>query len=143
VETGLTRIAAVFALAIACSGKRTTPVPPGSGSAEPGSAVVVDAAPVTTGPPVAIGDRAAADANVGKVVEVRGTAKNAKLAAVVMAGDLVVYCLGVDSWPTKLTNGEVTARGKLEHTDEFAADLGTAGTAGKVYVLRACAYEPH
>ncbi len=141
-EAGLTRLVVGLVFAAACSGKRTEPVAPGSGSG-PGSAVVVDAAPVETGPPVAVGNRAELEAAVGKMVEVRGTAKNAKLSAVVIVGELPVYCLGVDSWPTKLANGQVKARGKLEHTDEFAGDAGTAGTGGKVYVLRACAYEPH
>ena len=127
------RLIALLVVA-ACTGKGSTaPTNSASGSGS-GSAERPVAA-------VAVTDRATATPNLGKMVEVHGTAKNAKLAAVVIAKDLVVYCLGTDSWPAKLANTEVVARGTLEQTDEFSTDDdASAGTKGKVYVLRACAY---
>ncbi len=123
-----------FAIVAACSS--------GGGQA-PGPA---NAPPVAPEPArvTIVSDVATASANLGKRVEVHGTARNAKIAAAVTAGDLVVYCLGIDGWPTKVANTAVVARGTLEHTDEFAAGDSdgeiTAGTSGAVYVLRACEY---
>ena len=98
-------------------------------------------------PPVVVIDSAGALANLGKQVTVEGIARNAKIAAAVVAADLVVYCLGHASWPGGLSGKPVIAHGTLERTDEFAAKRGpggeiSAGTDGPVWVLRNCRYEP-
>jgi hypothetical protein len=72
-----------------------------------------------------------------------GKAGNAKLGAVVMLTDRVpVYCTPLESWPSDVNGKAVTAHGTLEHTDEFAAEGGGAGTSGAVWVLRDCKYDP-
>lgn len=119
---------AVLVVALACGG---APAPRRAGVAEP---------------VIAVADRAAAHAAIGRQVEVRGTAAVTKLAPSVMAGDLVVYCLGLDEWPDAVAGKPVIARGRLELTGEFEARSGlggehSAGTEGPVYVLRACRYE--
>lgn len=88
------------------------------------------------------------EASIGKTIVVRGNAGNAKISAAVVLGKLVVYCLGVDSWPNDVAGKTVDARGKLEKTSEFTApppgpdDVVAAGTSGDVYVLRDCTYTP-
>jgi hypothetical protein len=124
-------IAALFV--IACSSKHNDPVSPGSGT------------PAPKPPPVVI-DSASANAEAGKAVAVKGTARDAKIAAAVLAGDLVVYCVGLDSWPNEVSGKPVTAHGTLEQTTEFAAKPGpngeiSAGTEGAVWVLRNCQYD--
>lgn len=144
-------LALAAATTIACTGSgRTAGSATGSSEAPPagssaGSAAAPVAVAVAAATPVVVQDRAGADAQLGKPAVVRGTAKNAKLAAAIVAGDLVVYCLGVASWPSSVANRAITARGTLEHTSEFSAPAGdeaSAGTSGPVYVLRTCAYEP-
>lgn len=132
-------VALITAALAACTGStRTGATPPPTGSAPaPGSAAIVPATPSI------ITEGRAAEEHLGERVEVRGTAKNAKISAVVVAGDLIVYCLGVDSWPSAIANSQVAAHGTLEQTSEFAApqDGESAGTAGAVYVLRSCEYQ--
>lgn len=132
-----------FAIALfvitACSSGGKTPVTPagGSGSAA-GSAA--EAAPPTE---AEVSDAATAAANAGKPAAVKGKAGNAKLGAVVMMTDRVpVYCTPLESWPSEVNGKTVTAHGKLEQTDEFAAGPGAAGTTGAVWVLRDCKYDP-
>lgn len=91
-------------------------------------------------------DGAGAKAQAGKPVAVKGTARDAKLAAAVVASDLIVYCLGLDSWPKDVSGKPITAHGKLEETDEFTAKPSptgviSAGTDGPVWVLRNCEYD--
>jgi hypothetical protein len=90
---------------------------------------------------VAIDNAAAAKQAVGKRVRIEGMARNAKLAAVVVHGDLIVYCLDHDSWPADLDGKKVAAQGTLEYTGEFQAKTSPSGevsqgTGGKVFVLR-------
>jgi hypothetical protein len=90
-------------------------------------------------------DLASAKAALGKQVTVQGTAKSAKLGPVVVAADLVVYCLGIAEWPGAVSDKSVTAHGLLQQTDEFAAQQDahgavSAGTSGSVFVLRECGY---
>jgi hypothetical protein len=124
----------VIAIAIAaCSSKHgTTTVAQGSQGSS------TDATPVLV-------DGARAGELVGKAVTVRGTARDAKISAVVVAGDFMVYCLGTESWPAELGGKQVDASGTLERTDEFTAKPGpngeiSAGTDGPVWVLRGCRY---
>jgi hypothetical protein len=128
---------AVAVAVTACSSK-----PRASHGSTAGSRGAGSAAPSDPPPPV-VTDLDGAAAHTGKAVVVQGTAKNAKLAAAIVSSGLVVYCLGVDGWPTDLANQPVHARGKLEQTTELATPDGgeRAGTAGAVWVLRDCRYE--
>ena len=131
----MTRLAVSFALLAACSSSKPSEptTPNGSGSATP----TANAAPAV------VTDDTGAKANAGAVVDVKGTARDAKLGAVVVASSLVVYCLGVEHWPDDVFGKPVTAHGKLEQTTEFAAqDETSAGTTGPVWVLRDCKYGP-
>lgn len=140
----VTALLLAFALGVAC-GKSAPPVatPPAT---EDAGAVAERPAP----PPEATGPRAvsnvadAADA-VGQRVRVEGTARNAKLSAVVAVGDLIVYCLDLPEWPDERANQPVVVQGMLEHTDEHTPDPGgpiSAGTGGPIYAIRTCTVEP-
>ena len=124
----------IVALLAACSPNQVGPVSAvGSGSADAASPAVV-----------LNGD--GARAHRGKPVAVKGTARDAKIAAAVMADDLVVYCLGLQYWPSGMSGKPVVARGTLEQTEEFTAKVGprgeiSAGTDGPVWVLRGCRYD--
>lgn len=100
-----------------------------------------------TDEPVVIADAAAARAALGRRVQLEGTARNAKLSAVVVRGDLLVYLLDRDSWPDERDGATVTVRGVLEETNEFMATRGpdgaiSTGTDGPVFVLRRSEVEP-
>ena len=87
-------------------------------------------------------DAATAAAAKGLMAAATGKAGNAKLGAVVMLTDrLPVYCTPLESWPDDVNGKQVTAHGKLEQTDEFAAEGDGAGTSGAVWVLRDCKYD--
>jgi hypothetical protein len=142
--------AAALALGMALACGKSAP-PPG---ATPLPGAIIDAAPVSAPAPEAadapppapatIADVTAAGAAVGQVVRVEGTARNAKLSAVVMTGELVVYCLDLPSWPDERANQPVVVRGLLEHTSEFEPEAGgpiSAGTGGPIYAIRTCAVE--
>jgi hypothetical protein len=97
-------------------------------------------------PPITVGDGAGAKANMGKLVAVQGIARDAKISAAVVNGNLVVYCLGITKWPGGLSGKPVLVHGRLEQIDAFAATRGvggeaSAGTDGPVWVLRDCRYE--
>jgi hypothetical protein len=131
---------ALLVAAAACSQppKKETPVGSGSpmGSAGDRSGGVAEAEAVVT-------DAATAEAAKGMKAAATGKAGNAKLGAVVMLTDRVpVYCTPLESWPSDVNGKAVTAHGTLEHTDEFAAEGGGAGTSGAVWVLRDCKYDP-
>lgn len=123
---------------VACSGKQAAePASPGAGSAPPPSS------PPPAAETATVTDGDAATAHAGQLVDVIGTARDAKLGAAVVASSLVVYCLGHERWPNDVFGKPVTAHGTLEQTTEFAApDATSAGTAGAVWVLRDCTYQP-
>jgi hypothetical protein len=84
-------------------------------------------------------DVASAQAAIGTKATVSGTARTAKLAAVVVLADgTPVYCLELERWPAEQEGAPVTADGTLETTDDFVASPGAAGTNGPVWVLRNC-----
>jgi hypothetical protein len=84
-------------------------------------------------------DTATAKAAAGTQTQVAGTARSAKLAAVIVLVDgTPVYCLELASWPIDLEGATVVAEGTLETTEQFAAGAGEAGTNGAVWVLRDC-----
>lgn len=135
------RLPIALLFAAACSAKTTPSAPTPGSAAAPGSGATA-AGSAEPAPPAVVTDRDSATANAGKPARVEGTARNAKLAAaVVLADRMPVYCLGVDSWPSDVDGKPVKASGKLEQTEEFAADDGAAGTSGAVWVLRDCRYE--
>lgn len=130
----LLTLVSIAALAACSNGSR----PPTAGSGSQGSAG--SAAVPAAGTMVA--DEASLAANTGKLVDVRGTADNAKLGAEITVGRTPVYCTGTDRWPADVAGQTVTARGTLEQTDEFSEEsdpaLPSAGTRGLVWVLRSC-----
>jgi hypothetical protein len=139
---------ALAVLAVAACGTPAHPVvPAGSGS---GSA----AAPVGSASTAAtcsgagtslpnVVDGSGASAQLGHDVVVRGIARDAKLGPVIVAGDLVVYCLESGNWSAEQSGHPVAACGTLEQTDAFASHTGSgdevsAGTRGPIWVLRGC-----
>jgi hypothetical protein len=124
-------------LIAACSSGGHGPAGPTPGSGSAGSAVAA---------PAVITDAAGIAANLGKHVALRGTARDARLSAVVMIEGSPIYCLGVDTWPAAISGKEVTAHGTLESSHQFEAKPGpngeiSQGTDGPVTVLRDCAYD--
>lgn len=98
---------------------------------------------VPTSNEAVVTDGATAAAAKGRRAAATGTAGNAKLGAVVMLTDRVpIYCTPLERWPADVDGKRVTAHGKLEATDEFAAGSDSAGTEGAVWVLRDCKYDP-
>lgn len=99
----------------------------------------------TAGPAPIVTDPATAEAHAGAHVEVRGTARDAKISAVIVGGGgLVVYCLGVERWPAATSGQPIVAHGTLERSSAFEAEHGPngevdQGTSGPVWVLRDCA----
>jgi hypothetical protein len=126
-------------VAVACSdGGR--PPPPG-GTTRSGPVLQTDA--------IVVRDRASARAAVGRRVRVTGTAQSGKLAAVVVDGGLLVYCLDLDRgrWPRDLEGQAVEAEGILQLTDQFASTTGpggeiTQGTEGSDFVIRESTVRP-
>ncbi len=81
-----------------------------------------------------------------KLVTIEGTAQNAKLSAVVVGPESVVYCLNIPEWPSHIVGKRVRIKGVLETTDEFAAKTNsrgeiTQGSAGGDLVMRQCEYQ--
>lgn len=139
------RVAIALLLAAACSGGKssTTTTPAGSGDGVVVAGSSSDTGSAEAAAEVAVTDSASAAAAAGKLAAVTGKAGNAKLGAVVMLADRApVYCRPLDAWPSEVSGKQVTAHGKLEQTDEFAAEGGGAGTSGAVWVLRDCTYDP-
>jgi hypothetical protein len=130
---------------IACSSHHAEPVRPTKGSGSDATAAG-SGAPVAPAGGAVVTNAALARSNRGQVAAVRGTAKNAKLAAAIVNDDLVVYCLGVQDWPAAINGKQITARGKLEQTEEFSPKPSpngeaVAGTTGAVWVLRGCSFD--
>ena len=98
----------------------------------------VDPMPIAEPTPI-VTTAAAAKLQLGNVVEIQGIARDAKISAAIVNGDLIVYCLELASWPSHLVESDVVGHGTLAQTSEFAAKReGDAGTDGPVYVLRSC-----
>lgn len=99
------------------------------------------------GAPLTVRSGAEARAVLGSVVVVRGVAQNAKLSAAIVAGDAVVYWIDRESWPGDLLGQEVSVRGRLVETSDYAARTDAAaavtqGTAGSDLVLKDASLEP-
>jgi hypothetical protein len=87
--------------------------------------------------------------NLGKIVEVKGTLQNTKLAPTIAANGFNVYCME-SILPMDNIGKQVIARGRLERTDQFAArpieghpGVVTQGTVpgSSDLVLFECTYE--
>ena len=81
--------------------------------------------------PIHVTGSGEADRARGKLVRFQGIARNAKLGAVVQGEGLVVYCKGMDSWPSDRVGKPVTVSGVLERTDAFKATVGPGGEIGQ------------
>jgi hypothetical protein len=83
-------------------------------AAKPGTAIPIDSV-------------ASARAAIGKRVHLEGTGDNAKLGAVVVKGDLVVYCIDrKDGWDER--NIPVVVEGILDYTSRAMAPTGSNGS---------------
>jgi hypothetical protein len=77
----------------------------------------------------------------GPIERIEGVARNAKLAAALVAGERVIYCLERESWPEDIDGKRVVVQGVVESTDEFQAKRSPSGeisqgTEGSVLVIR-------
>src|SRR5689334_18647360 len=83
-------------------------------------------------PPVTVvQDLADASRAIGRMVELRGRASDAKLSGTVRNDVFSLYCLNISSWPADLVDQVVTVRGVLEYSDEFSSrDPMTQGLRG-------------
>jgi hypothetical protein len=98
----------------------TVPNPP------PGPLVTAPAA-TKPGTAIPIDSIASARAAIGKRVQVEGTGDNAKLGAVVVKGDLVVYCVDrKDGWDER--NVPVVVEGILDYTSRAKARVHNDGS---------------
>lgn len=98
----------------------------GAVPSSPPSSPPAPAAPATAKPSTAvrIDSVASARAAVGKRVHIEGIGDNAKLGAVVVKGDLVVYCTDrKDGWDQR--NVPVIVEGILDYTDRAKARTGS------------------
>lgn len=91
--------------------------------------------------PVPIAGQTQVATQKGPVERIEGVARNAKLAAVVLAGDRTIYCLERESWPEDIDGKRVVVQGVVESTDEFQARRSPSGeisqgTEGSVLVIR-------
>ncbi len=117
----------LLAALAACGGARAQPV---------------DRMPVHAPTPV-VADAATANAGLGSSVDVRGTAGNAKLGAVITLPGLVVYCDRLQQWPAELDGKPVTGHGVLEQNPDAEAKRAangeiSQGTDAPIWVLRNC-----
>jgi hypothetical protein len=83
-------------------------------AAKPGTAIPIDSV-------------ASARAAIGKRIHLEGTGDNAKLGAVVVKGDLIVYCIDrKDGWDER--NIPVVVEGTLDYTSYAKARRGSDGS---------------
>jgi hypothetical protein len=132
------------------SSKDDHATPAATGPSEASSPVVQVAAPRSTAPPPAAGlakphtairidSVAGARAAIGKLVHLEGVGDNAKLGAMVVKGDLVVYCSDrKDGWDER--NFPVVVEGVLDYTSQAKARIGgdgsiSAGTGEPIFQM--------
>ncbi|MEM9491336.1 MAG: hypothetical protein AAGC55_19475 [Myxococcota bacterium] len=89
---------------------------------------------------------AEANAAVGGRVRLTGMAEDAKIAGVVVQGDLTVYCLDRRFGWSDRVGTEVTVEGELALTEQFKAKKMPngairPGTSGAVFAIRTCAVQ--
>jgi hypothetical protein len=104
----------------------STAAPPAAAPTKPRTAIRIDSV-------------AGARAAVGKLVHLEGVGDNAKLGAVVVKGDLVVYCIDrKDGWNER--NFPVVVEGVLDYTSQAKARIGgdgsiSAGTGEPIFQM--------
>jgi len=97
------------------------------------------ATPTKPATAIRIDSIAGARAAIGKLVRLEGTGDNAKLGAVVVKGDLVVYCSDrKDGWNER--NFPVVVEGVLDYTSQAKARTGgdgsiSAGTGEPIFQM--------
>jgi hypothetical protein len=100
---------------------------PGSVAERPSASPAAAPAGARSSTALRIDSVASARAAIGKRVRLEGTADNAKLGAVVVKGDLVVYCVDrKDGWDQR--NLPVIVEGVLDHTSRARARTGSDGS---------------
>ena len=115
------------------------PPPVGRETAPSSTAQSAAAAPAELRTAVRIDSVAGARAAIGKLVRLEGTGDNAKLGAVVVKGDLVVYCIDrKDGWDER--NVPVVVEGVLDYTSHAKARIGgdgsiSAGTGEPIFQM--------
>jgi hypothetical protein len=121
------RAALIVLAACACvkgSSKDDHPGPTAPGRPDTPAATVQATKPGTA---IQIDSVASARAAIGKRVHLEGTGDNAKLGAVVIKGDLVVYCIDrKDGWDER--NVPVAVEGILDYTSHAKARTGNDGS---------------
>jgi hypothetical protein len=129
----VTRVALIAAAACACACVKGSSKDDHAAPAAAAHATAPDppaaAAPAGTKPSTAvpIDSIASARAAVGKRVHLEGTGDNAKLGAVVVKGDLVVYCVDrKDGWDQR--NVPVIVEGILDYTSRAKTHTGSDGS---------------
>lgn len=109
------------------------------GTAPSSTAVSPAAAPARPRTAIRIDSVASARAAIGKLVHLEGVGDNAKLGAVVVKGDLVVYCSDrKDGWDER--NVPVMVEGVLDYTSQAKARIGgdgsiSAGTGEPIFQM--------
>jgi len=84
---------------------------------------------------------------VGHEVEITGLAQDAKLSAVVVDGDLIVYLLDRPSWGAQ-AGTRVIVRGMLEHTHDLDVRVSPSGAISQgvsgagLYAIHGATVEP-
>ena len=95
--------------------------------------------------PLLVTDGAQARAAMGTKVRIRGTAHNAKLAAVVVSDGLSVYCIELEEWPDEFLRQAVEVTGTISRTDQYKARVDedgaiSQGTAGGDWIMKGCSF---
>lgn len=85
------------------------------------------------------------EAAIGQRVVIVGTAREAKLVAVVLVEASPIYCIGQERWPEGVEGEQVEVTGTLSRTDRFAARVDadgavSQGTEGAIVVIEPCAF---
>ena len=135
----------VVLLLAACAASSQQPTAPAGGAASTAPRAVEQ--PMAAQTPPVITDPAQLEGAVGQQVELVGTARRAKISAVVLVGQAPVYCTALTSWPEALLGRRVRATGRLTRTDRYKAAIDDAGaisqgSAGGDLVLEGCSHRP-
>jgi len=126
------RVALILLVACACVRSSSKDDHAAPATTSPPEAPVATApspapAPGRSGTAIQIDSVAGARAAIGKRVHLEGTGDNAKLGAVVVKGDLVVYCIDrKDGWDER--NIPVVVEGVLDYTSHTKARTGSDGS---------------
>jgi hypothetical protein len=91
-------------------------------------------------PAVLIRDHEDAKRAVGRLVELRGRALDAKPAGRVENDVFALYCLNISLWPREVVDKDITVQGILEHSAELSSSdpMDQSLRGGPVYLIRRC-----